>query len=150
MGETLEYARPAPREPFRLLAACAHFTLVYPILALGLLYGQWMISWCILGHMPRPYVDDPAQITVANGLHSQTHIAFAGLIPAIWAGIALNLVYVPLRQLGLARGAQRGLVFVAVWLGAYLLIRHDPFSVVSWLMADPSTLFGVGRRGCIR
>jgi hypothetical protein len=132
MGEKLDYARPAPREPYRLLAAYAHITLAWPILGFGLLYCQWLLAWCMLGHIPQPSLDDPTSIVVANGLHPLTLIAWFGAIPAFFAGVALKMIHVALRQLGWGWGSLRLLAFAAIWIGAYELIQLDPGSVIYW------------------
>jgi hypothetical protein len=52
--ETLDYSRPLPPTRSRFLACLANVSLVWPLVYLGLLYGEWYLAWLALGHAPAP------------------------------------------------------------------------------------------------
>jgi hypothetical protein len=68
MPPTLDYARPERLGPrLRLLDVWAWIFLLCPLLLVASLDGQWLLSWAVLGHIPRPSLDDPKYIDGASG-----------------------------------------------------------------------------------
>jgi hypothetical protein len=51
-------ARPEGR-----LRAAVWVSSVYPFLILSSFYATWLTAWCVLGHRPRMYLDDPRDIS---------------------------------------------------------------------------------------
>ena len=134
MTQPLEYAPPSVREPSRLLGFGANATLVYPLVFLACLYGQWFLSWYVLGHVPRPSLDDPKYIDGASWMHPVTSVALMGLLPSAGAGLALNGLHVVLNRPGLPRTALRMLCLLGLWAGTVVLLRWDAktYQVVEW------------------
>ncbi len=49
--------------PGRRLRAAVWVTSLYPFLILACFYATWLTAWWILGHRPRPSLDDPQMIS---------------------------------------------------------------------------------------
>jgi hypothetical protein len=127
----LDYAPHAPRELW--VAFAANIGLVYPLFPLGLLYGQWFLSWYMLGHAPRPDWDDPKFISGASWMHPVTTIALLGMFPAAGGALAFNTLHVVINRV---RGIRLMLRIVGVpllWLGTIALPRYHPMVLVWWL-----------------
>ena len=132
MTQALDYARPTPRRPSRVLAVFAHLTLAYPLFLIGSLYGEWFMAWYMLGHEPQPSVDDPKYISGSSWMHPITGIAIMGFMPAACAALVLNTLYVIDRRLRGRRLAIRVACLLALWLGMIALIRFDPHPILEW------------------
>ncbi len=132
MTQALDYERPRHRPPSRLLGRAATCTAAYPLLMLNLLYGQWLLSWWVLGHRPRPSLDDPKNVFGVNWLHIITAAALVGFVPAGCGALVLNTLYVVGRRLGLLCLLVRLTVVVAIWSGSFLLLDRDPGRVLYW------------------
>jgi len=81
----------------RTLVFFAAATAVYPVLALGVLCGQWLVSRWILGHQPRPSLAGPMYIVGASWMHDSTAVAPIGCSPVAlvtgslgWSGSVLG------------------------------------------------------------
>lgn len=104
----------------------------YPLLALASLYGTWLIAWLVLGHMPRPSLDDPKSISsLVDVAHTVTTVLLIGFPVAAIAGIALQLVQprVSWSTRVLCCGAM-----ILLWLATIAFLRWDPFQVGTWYM----------------
>jgi hypothetical protein len=132
MTEAVARAQPAAPSPPRLLAFIANATMVFPLVFLVLLYGEWFLGWLVLGHPPRPSIDDPKDIPVASSVHWVTLIALMGLLPIGLGAVCWNLWFVIAAKLGSARILGRMLAVVALFGGTITLIRLDPGRVVYW------------------
>lgn len=109
-----------------------HLTLAYPLLCIGLLYGQWLLSWAVLGHQSQPSLDDPKLIDGASWMHLFTTLAFLGFIPIAFIGVALNVIYMIDRRLKGYKALRYILLFLTFWLGTFQLLRSDPGSILIW------------------
>ena len=134
MTRPIDYASPDARRPSRLLALFAHVTLIYPLLLLGCLYGQWLLSWLVLGHRPQPSLDDPKFIDGASWMHGITLFALMGFIPVGCVAAVFNVLYVVNRRLSLRRVFARIVALAMLWVGTIFLLRWDPGLVVYWWM----------------
>lgn len=126
-----------PRASARLsrwLVFSSNLSLVYPLLLLALLYGQWLLSWAVLGHLPQPSIDDPKFIDGASWMHNLTGLVFWGLVPMVCIGMGLNALYIVKGRLRILFALRRGLLFVVLWFGTFLLLRLDPGSIFYWWM----------------
>ena len=132
MTQALDYERPTHRPPSRVLGFFANVTAAYPVLLLGALYGQWLLSWWVLGHRPQPSLDDPKYIDGANWMHVVTYFALLGFVPAGCGALALNTLYLVGHRLRGHRLLMRIAVVGALWLGTFLLLRWDPGLVLYW------------------
>ncbi len=122
------------RKSSRLLALSAHVTAAYPLLSLVSLYGQWLLSWRMLGRRPLPSLDDPKYIDGASWMHLVTFVAFIGFLPAFFGAVVLNTRYALERHLRGPRLLLRITIAVALWVSAIVLLNRDPGSVLYWRM----------------
>jgi len=108
--------------------------LLYPVALVGSFWATWQIAGWSLGHAPRPSLDDPKYINdLVSGLHGGTTLMLM-LLP----GFALSsLLFGATAAFDRARAGQRLVIASASALlltAAILLLRADPFSIVTWFM----------------
>lgn len=108
--------------------------LLYPVALVGSFWATWQIASFSLGHAPRPSLDDPKYINdVVSGLHVGTTLMLM-LLP----GFALSsLLFGATAAFDRARAGKRLVVASAsavLLTAAILLLRADPFSIVTWFM----------------
>jgi hypothetical protein len=132
MTQPLDYSRPPSQKPPRLLTYLANGLVVFPLLPILSLYGQWLLSWWILGHPPQPWVDNPKHIDGASWMHPITATALMLSLPAAAAALAFNITYVIVVRDAWRRAAVRALVLFVAWAGTYLLLSLDPGRVMFW------------------
>lgn len=131
MTTTLSYQRRIPPRPSRLVSRLAHCTLLYPLITLGALYGEWLSAWLALGRMPVTFMDDPKYV-LGGVLHLFTAIVLLGVSPAALAGAVLNLMWViDYRRFALV-GAARLLLFWTTWPALFVILKWDPLTVGKW------------------
>ena len=106
--------------------------MAYPLFVLFMLYGQWLLSSIILGHLPVPSLEDPKFISGAGWMHGFTGLALLGIFPAAGLAITLNPLYVINHRFSLGRAALRAMAVLAVWIASYLFLVIDPFGVLYW------------------
>ena len=133
MARALDYERPINRAPpSRVLRFLAYVTAAYPLFILASLYGQWLLSWWILGHRPVPSLDDPKSIDGASWMHLITYLALGGFVPAGCGARVFNTFYAINRRLWRFRLVRHIAVIGALWLGTFLSLRWDPGHVLYW------------------
>lgn len=131
MSQPLDYADPSLQPPSRMLAFFAHGTLAYPLICLGALYSQWLLSWWVLGHPPRPSLDDPVTIPGASWVHPITALFLIGYLPAAFATVSVNAVYLA-RCTSMRAYPIQGMLFLVLWVGAFVFLQVDPGNVLYW------------------
>lgn len=131
MAEILDYSRPDSKPGSKLLSVSANATLLYPLFVGIVLYGEWFVAWLVLGHPPRPSLDDPKDIVGSSLIHNITLLALAGMLPVALAALVLN-VMVAIKRLSIGRSAMRLVVLITLWLAMFTLLRWDPGQVVYW------------------
>src|SRR4051812_26626615 len=94
MTPTLDYLRPAENSHSRWMAFFATLTLVFPLVVLASLYGQWLLSWAMLGRPPQPSWDDPVHIVGASWMHPITSLAIIGFFPGGGCAVLINILYI--------------------------------------------------------
>ena len=104
----------------------------YPTVLVAALYGTWLVAWLVLGHMPRPSIDDPKYISVTVDVA----YVFAGLLlvgfpAAAIIGIAMQL---SVAQRSWLRRLFCSAVLIVVWGFAIAFLRWDPLLVMEWYM----------------
>lgn len=124
---------PECRAP-RWLVRLANATALYPLFLLGSLYGQWLVSWWILGHRPRPSLDDPKDLVGASWLCDGNVLALVGFVPMVGATALLNTVFFCAHREPSLRLCLRILGILGLWIGTLLFLRADPWRVVEWLV----------------
>ena len=95
-------------------------------------YFTWLFAWLMLGHQPRPSLDDPK------------HIGSAVSIVYLVSGLLLLSIPIlaiagPIAQLATpgrthSTRAAYAAISVLLLVGTILLLRWDPFHVVYWYM----------------
>ena len=132
MTRMLQCSRRPERTSSRTLAVLANTTAAFPLFLVASLYGQWLLSWLVLGHQPRPSVDDPNYIAGASWMGFVTGLAFMGYVPVLVVAAALNTLHGLRHRNPGPQAALRISIVVALWLGTLALLRLDPGLVVSW------------------
>ena len=107
----------------------------YPITLVASFYLTWLIAWSILGHAPRPSLDDPKHIS--NWLAVPYYItvllligfpaaSLGGIAATVWFGVVRKVRYsVILIWLG---------TLMLLWVAAIIFLRWDPLQVGNWFM----------------
>ncbi|MEI7458602.1 MAG: hypothetical protein WCK15_04285 [Pirellula sp.] len=106
----------------------------YPLLAAICFYSSWMVAWVMLGHVPRPMLDDPKSIggimDFAYLVATLSIISFPILTPLFLC----SSFFCPLRFSNhqVAQGLTLALAYI--WLSAAIAITiwYDPGRVVEW------------------
>jgi hypothetical protein len=109
----------------------AHLTLIYPLITLGALYGEWMLAWLVLGHRPVPWMNDPKDI-LGGFAHLLTMIVFLGALPAALGGAVVNLIWVVDYKGAPIIGVTRLLLFWTLWLALLVILKWDPLTIGKW------------------
>ena len=113
----------------------------HPVLMLASLYATWLAAWVVLGHRPRPSLDDPKSIALlVDGFYILTCLLLAGALPA--AGSCLGFIFAD----GIRQALRSGppprfgwlvalvVTAVALWFGGYVLLQADPAGVFYWFI----------------
>jgi hypothetical protein len=114
----------------RLPVACWAASL-QPLVPLVYLYATWVTAWCVLGHRPRPSLDDPKSISPVVEVPYCMFLVSVEMAAPFCLGTGLLLAVV-----GAVRRSAFGplLAVPLAWLAAYLLLRWDPLGVLYWYM----------------
>jgi hypothetical protein len=116
-----------------MLKRFANVTLIYPLIALSLLYGQWLLSWYMIGHRPSPLGDDdPKSIAVARWLHPITLFTLAAIIPATVLAAFCNAAYIIKERPSAIQAALRLQAVVGLWLGMIMTFFTNPYQIMTW------------------
>jgi hypothetical protein len=126
----------------RKLRAAAWVCFVYPVLPVGSLYATWFIAWCVLGHQPGLYLDDPKYISpIVEVPHITTYLLMLGLPLALLQCIPLTLAYVAQsvwqRRIGPWNGVAHLFIPLVLWLSIFAISRWDFLQidhVSAWFM----------------
>jgi hypothetical protein len=117
--------------PGRRLEAASWASSLQPAVVLFYLYATWATAWCVLGHCPRPSLDDPKYISPVVEV---PYVMFAFSIFYGWlicAGTGLLLTAVCSAR----RSNPRPLVALPfAWLLGYIALMFDPLGVLYWYM----------------
>lgn len=136
MPGTLEYA-PTTAPPYaKWLDVCALAFLCYPVLPIGSLYGEWLLTWGVLGHVPRHVVDEAGSITGSAWMHDITLMSLFFSWPAGLVALVLNVMHLAINRPTLWRSIARIVAMVLLWLAFYALLRFDPGDIYTWWMID--------------
>ncbi len=130
----------ATREPrrfrcWRRLLALGVFG--YPVLLLSSLYHTWVVAWFVLGHLPRPNLDDPKYISLFVDIpYGVTMLLMMGAPGAFLLGVFLSPIALDRPAASSRRRALRWLaalgVLVLLWAAAIWFLRADPWEVGTW------------------
>ena len=65
----------------------------YPLLPLAMLYFTWIVAWIVLGHAPRPSLDDPKSISsVVDVSYLVTLLLLMSMPFGLVIGLVIGLV----------------------------------------------------------
>jgi hypothetical protein len=128
----------APGRSLAGIGARVAVTLVqaFPLTALAALFGDWVVAGRALGHLPRAALDDPNSIPLTAGLHGVTAALFHAV--AFMAPAALLITFADMCTQTFrdapdrAAFRLRGIVVVAIWIGATCVVFLDPLGVNAW------------------
>jgi hypothetical protein len=115
--------------PGHRLEAASWSSSLQPAVVLFYLYATWATAWCVLGHRPRPSLDDPKYI---SPIVDVPYVMFAFSLGLGWmicacTGLLLSVVCLVRRRNFLPLVA---LPFA--WLAGYLALVWDPLGVLNW------------------
>ena len=115
---------------FLTVASC-----LYPVVLVASFYATWVVAWGMLGHMPRPSLDDPKYISgwlvVPYNITMLLLIAFPA---ALAGGVFWTLWSVVQRKFRSLTTASALTLLVALWIAAITFLRVDPWRVGDWFM----------------
>lgn len=121
---------PSPRR-WLLLPAIASWA--YPLLLVGSLYMTWAVAWTVLGHPPRPYLDDPKFISMwVDIARDIALVLMIGFPAAMIGGAAVITWFGMLRKVGKWRIILALAVLALVWAATVAFVRWDPWCVGYW------------------
>jgi hypothetical protein len=123
---------PSIRESYETLHRLAIASLLWPVLVVALLYGEWLLATWSLGHIPRPSIDDPKDIAGSNWLHVFTVLAILGALPAALLALGLNIVVIRATRPNLLRSLIRVGAVLVSWAVLVCLVKWDPGAVLYW------------------
>ena len=115
--------------PGSRLEAASWASSLQPAVVLFYLYATWATAWCVLGHPPRPSLDDPKFI---SPIVDAPYVMFAfslffGSMVCACTGLLLSAVCLARR-----RNARPLLALPFAWLAGYLALGWDPLGVLYW------------------
>ena len=124
----------APAESVRShrLAAAARLSLLFPLVVLASFYAEWLLASLVLGHPPRPSMDDPMDVPGMNWLHVGTGVALLAMLPMGLVALALNTYEASSRGLSGRVAGRRAVLVLALLAGAIAWMRWDPGRVMEW------------------
>jgi hypothetical protein len=133
----------------RRLHTAAWVVSLYPVLLLTSLYATWLTAWCVLGHRPRSFLDDPKFISpLVEVPYVSTGMLMLGFpfalflcVPLLLADVGHSVLQsrgVLQRRVRLRKGAVQLVVRLCVWL-SFLIIplwwdHLGISSILGWYM----------------
>jgi hypothetical protein len=117
--------------PGRRLEAASWASSLQPAVVLLYLYATWATAWCVLGHCPRPSLDDPKFISpvVEVPYVMFAFSIFLGCVICACTGLLLTAVSCARRS-----NFRPLLALPFAWLAGYLILLWDPLGVLYWYM----------------
>ena len=119
-------------DPPRWLRRAADAILLYPVLVVLFLYGEWLLAWSVLGHPPLPSLNDPKSVPGTSWLHTLTGLVLLGGYFALSASVVFYPIVGVLPKPSPRRIVLRALAVVACWGALFALLRWDPGRVLEW------------------
>jgi hypothetical protein len=117
--------------PGRRLEAASWASSLQPAVVLFYLYATWATAWCVLGHCPRPSLDDPKSISPVVEV---PYVMFAfslffGWVICACTGLLLSAICYARRS-----NIRPLLALLFAWLTGYFALILDPLGVLYWYM----------------
>lgn len=112
---------------------------VYPLLPIAALYATWIVAWIVLGHKPRPGLDDPKYISPIVDVPYGIAAILVGTSPvtaiiALPAGFMVTTAWVWSKQISFWGKLMLIGMFVLLYPAAFFLLVWDPLRVLYWFM----------------
>jgi hypothetical protein len=106
---------------------------LYPIALIASFYATWAIAWAMLGHMPRPSMDDPKYISGWVDVPYTTTLLLMIGFPAALVGAVSWTAWTGVQQkLSRLTKASVLILLITLWIGTISFLRADPWQVVYW------------------
>lgn len=118
----------------RVVAIAWGVAFLYPLIAVGWVYFCWGLGWYLLGHWPRPSIDDPKDIGGAMDYVYSIGLLLVVFVPPMSIGGLVLAIFCPIRSLR-ERRFGRVMIAIANALMSYCvwqLATLDPGSVFAW------------------
>ncbi len=117
--------------PGRRLEAASWACSLQPVVMLFYLYATWVTAWIVLGHCPRPSLDDPKHIgPVVEVPYVMFVFSFLyGWVICLCAGLLLTAVCCARRS-----DPRPLLALPFAWLAGYVVLVLDPLRVLDWFL----------------
>ena len=115
--------------PGRRLEAASWASSLQPAVVLFYLYATWATAWCVLGHRPRPSLDDPKFISPVVDV---PYVMFAFSLFFGWMICACTGLLLSAVCLARRRNIRPLLALPFAWLAGYLALVWDPLGVLYW------------------
>jgi hypothetical protein len=107
----------------------------WPAIVVAAFYLTWFAAWAALGRRPRPSIDDPKTISIlVDAPYFTTGVLFVTSPAAVICGLAAIVAHDRARRSLTFWTVVRSVLFLALWGGAIVLLRWDPFDVMNWFM----------------
>ena len=107
---------------------------LYPVMIPVYLYLTWLTAWCVLGHCPRPYLDDPKTLGPIVRVPSAMFFLSIQAWSIVWkiSACAYGILIIDWSR-------RQSNVFPLVippfaWLMAWIALIRDHMAVVYWYM----------------
>jgi hypothetical protein len=140
--QVLDYDSRKPRPTRRWQRVIIAAFWIYPPLVPLSFYAPWLAAWLVLGHRPRPNIDDPWQISWIVNVFG--YLAVAMLIsllfafgPAFIAGAILQSKWGRARQRRgkyPASALELAALYLACLIACLILFIFDPLGPLKWFM----------------
>jgi hypothetical protein len=117
--------------PGRRIEAASWASALQPAIMVLYLYATWATAWVVLGHCPRPSLDDPKYI---SPIVEVPYVMFAVSLIVGWLiCVCTGLV---LASICCARRSTIGplAAVICAWLAGYLALKWDPLGVLYWYL----------------
>jgi hypothetical protein len=123
----------------KFISPLTRFAYAYPILMLASLYTTWFVAWAVLGHSPRPSLDDPKYIsTLVDIPYVLTMLLIIGIPGAMILGSGLTPLHLwadaSSKGALVAKTGFALLILAALWVATIAVCRLDPWNVSMWYM----------------
>jgi hypothetical protein len=117
--------------PGRRLEAASWASSLQLAVALLYVYATWATAWCVLGHSPRPSLDDPAHISPVVDV---PYDMFAFSVSFTWVICACTGLLLSAVCAALDRTSAPLLALPFAWMAGWLALIWDPLGVLYWYM----------------
>lgn len=125
-GSTKSRVHIKTESPRWIVIACH----MIPFLIPALVYTEWFLAYCILGHAPIPYTDDPKGIAGVDELHALTFLIMFCFPPIFIFSIVFCVTDLAMSRPGFLRGALRFIGLALSWVAAGALLGRG--NVLEW------------------